>query len=127
MAKLSAKIIKPISIKITEEHVFLFCEKSKEYELEEKAKIKGEHYGFTLIQCVDNIEYEETYPTQGKINNIELKNGMLHVYESGKYYPWKFNNNGEMIENPTINSIYRVEIEYPTDSEKRTMNVYIKK
>lgn len=127
MAKLSAKIVKPISIKITEENVILACEKSKEHELETEIKINSEHYGFTLINCIDDLEYEETYPTQGKIKKIELNNGVLSIYEFGKHHPWKFNNNGEMIQNPTIQSLYRVEIEYPTDNEKRTMNVYIKK
>ena len=62
MSKLSAKVVNPISIKITEENVILDCEESKEYELETEIKINNEHYGFTLVNCIDDLEYEETYP-----------------------------------------------------------------
>lgn len=128
MAKLSAKVVNPISIKITTNHVTISCEDSnKEYELKDKIKIEKEHYGFTLINCIDDIEYEETYPTQGKIKKVELNRGMLNIYEFGKHTPWEFNNNGEIIQNPTIDSIYRIEIDYPTNSDRELFHVYVKK
>ena len=128
MAKLSAKVVCPISIKVTTDSVILSCENSKNrYQLENKVKIKGEHYGFTLINFLDDIEYEETFPTQARIRNIELSNGILNIYEQGKHNPWRFNNNGEMLENPTVDSIHRIEIDYPKDSDRDFINVYVKK
>ncbi|MBO5414432.1 MAG: hypothetical protein J6A17_02265 [Bacilli bacterium] len=128
MAKLSAKVIKPICIKVTTEKVILTNEENtKEYELSKLIKFKGEHYGFILINTVDEIEYEEAYPTQGKLSRVELNEGTISIYEHGKHNPWRFDNNGILIQNPTIDTVYRIELDYPKNKNIERINVYVKK
>ena len=128
MSKLSAKVNKPVCIKVTTDNAVLSHEDSiQKYNLDNRIKISGEHYGFTLIKCIDEIEYKETYPTQERLSAVEVNDGILSVYEYGKYNPWKFDNDGIMLENPTFNSIYDIEIEDPINNDEELINIYVKK
>lgn len=126
MAKLAAKVINPITIEVVKDNITIISN-AETIKLNDKLDIKNEHYGFILTNKIDDVEHEIAYPTQGLVKKVEVKDGILNVYEKGIYYPWMFNNNGELLNDPTIDTMYNIEVGYSEINERNAIKVYIKK
>lgn len=119
----------PLSVKISknpEESVILKDETIKEdYPLYPGVVLETEHYGFILIIDTDEGQREVYYPTQNRIDAIGIEGnafGDIKVFESGKYHPWLFSNDGEFKQEASFNPHSRkdrdfIEEVYSTDME----------
>lgn len=119
----------PLSVKISknpEESVILKDETIKEdYPLYPGVVLETEHYGFILIIDTDEGQREVHYPTQNRIGAIGIEGnvfGNIKVFESGKYHPWLFSNDGEFKQEASFNPHSRkdkdfIEEVYSTDME----------
>lgn len=119
----------PLSVKISknpEESVILKDETIKEdYPLYPGVVLETEHYGFILIIDTDEGQREVYYPTQNRIDAIGIDGnafGDIKVFESGKYHPWLFSNDGEFKQEASFNPHSRkdrdfIEEVYSTDME----------
>lgn len=74
------------------------------------AMFGGNHYGFIIYNGIKDEELE--YPTQCKIVGVRYENGFINVFEEGKFHPWKFEKNGDLVENATFEYYSRRDIEY---------------
>ena len=119
----------PLSVKISknpEESVILKDETIKEdYPLYPGVVLETEHYGFILIIDTDEGQREVYYPTQNRIDAIGIEGnafGDIKVFESGKYHPWLFSNDGKFKQEASFNPHSRkdrdfIEEVYSTDME----------
>lgn len=119
----------PLSVKISknpEESIILKDETIKEdYPLYPGVVLETEHYGFILIIDTDEGQREVYYPTQNRIDAIGIEGnvfGDIKVFESGKYHPWLFSNDGEFKQEASFNPHSRkdkdfIEEVYSTDME----------
>ena len=119
----------PLSVKISknpEESVILKDETIKEdYPLYPGVVLETEHYGFILIIDTDEGQREVYYQTQNRIDAIGIEGnafGDIKVFESGKYHPWLFSNDGEFKQEASFNPHSRkdrdfIEEVYSTDME----------
>ena len=119
----------PLSVKISknpEESEVLKDETIKEdYPLYPGVVLETEHYGFILIIDTDEGQREVHYPTQNRIDAIGIEGnafGDIKVFESGKYHPWLFSNDGKFKQEASFNPHSRkdrdfIEEVYSTDME----------
>lgn len=74
---------------------------NKEYDINIGIKIMSTHFGFIIS---DNTEKtENAFQTQCEISSIIQNEGIIKIYEKGKFNPWKFDLNGNIIESATFN------------------------
>lgn len=86
-----------------------------EYPLYPGAMLGSLHYGFVIIKGEDGSEVEQAYPTQNRIDTVGIEgssHGDLKVFEDGKYNPWRFTFNGELIEKSSYNPLSKRDKEF---------------
>ena len=96
--KIGGKIEKPISIRLGANHNIIMKDEDskKEIPLTPGAIISGEHYGFILIVDHNGKQREVVYSTQCRIEAIEMRDGVLRIFEEGKKLPWNFTKHGKL-------------------------------
>lgn len=97
------KVLDPVCIRIgTNANVILSDGVNDDNQLEKGALFGGEHYGFILIVDYNGRQREIVYPTQGTIQVVFKKDGILKIYEENKRMPWEFDKKGK-IQHSTFN------------------------
>ena len=92
------RIKDPIAIRLGDkENIILADEKNGDSPLSKGAIIGGERYGFALITDVNGFQKEKLYPTQGRIEGLELKGDKLIIYEQDKKESWSFSKTGQLL------------------------------
>lgn len=114
---IESKIENPICIRIgTTENVILSKDGNElNVPLNPGAMFDGDHYGFVLITDANGKQKERVYPTQCSINAVDIKSGVLRVFEVGKELPWTFNRSGKVEHSPfgEFTFEYRSELDIP--------------
>lgn len=85
-------------------------------DLNDGCLIGGDYYGFSIV----NNETKETrhYPTQCRVQGAEFDKdeGVVKVYEEGKFNPWKFDIDGVLMQSATFNYLSRRDNKYVSDN-----------
>ena len=114
---IESKIENPICIRIgTTENVILSKDGNEpNVPLNPGAMFDGDHYGFVLITDANGKQKERVYPTQCSINAVDIKSGVLRVFEVGKELPWTLNRSGKVEHSPfgEFTLEYRSELDIP--------------
>jgi len=112
--QIEPKIQDPINIRLSKTANEIMEDKTvnKSYPLIPGAMIGGEHYGFIIVSDTTRGQNEEIYPTASRITGAEIKEGILRIYEDGKYHPWKFKLDGTLIDHAKFNEMSRRDWEY---------------
>ena len=69
-----------------------------EGDLSNGAVFSSSHYGFILITNKTGEEEKKFYPTQCPIYGLQIVDGVLNIFEEGKYVSWQFRRSGEMLQ-----------------------------
>lgn len=72
------------------------------------AVFAGNHYGFKVVSA----RKTETYPTQCPIYGIELRDGIIQVFEHGKFLPWKINGNLDVVDYAKFLDVSKKDVRY---------------
>lgn len=76
--------------------------------------IEGDYYGFSIV----NNEKNETrhYPTQCRVQGVQITDSIINIYEEGKFNPWKFDIDGVLMQSATFNYLSRKDNKYVLDN-----------
>lgn len=76
--------------------------------------IDGDYYGFSIV----NNEKNETrhYPTQCRVQGIQVIDKIINIFEEGKFNPWKFDIDGVLMQSATFNYLSRRDNKYVSDN-----------
>jgi hypothetical protein len=96
MNKFELKIQNPYVLTINKNGNFLIDSK-EDFPLDPGAVFGQERYGFTLIVDKKDLFSKTTYATQCAIKAMQMKKGILTIYEDHKYVPWRFDENGTLL------------------------------
>lgn len=105
--KLEAKIENPITLKLSEEKKVLVLE-NEELSLEMGSMFGDAHYGFNL----EANGKMKSYATQCRIVGVQFVEGNLRIYEDHKYIPWRFTQDGFLVNRAIFSNLKRNETEY---------------
>ena len=105
---LETKKINPITLKLSKKENILLLEDGN-LPLETGVVFGGEHYGFTLIVEKEEKKSKLTYPTQCRIYGALITGGYLTILEDHKYIPWKFNQDGTLLNIAEFSNLKRDE------------------
>lgn len=85
-------------------------------DLNQGCLIGGDYYGFSIY----NNKTKETrhYPTQCRVQGAEFDKdeGVVKVYEEGKFNPWKFDIDGVLLQSATFNYLSRRDNQFVSDN-----------
>ena len=111
---LEPQIIKPLNFRLSHHGYTILGDGKviKNIPLTPGAMLGGDHYGFTLIIDHNGKQYEITYPTQGRVIAVEIKNNILLIYEEGKYSCWQIDMHGNVIKSAQFLNISEKDIDY---------------
>lgn len=105
--KLEAKIENPITLKLSEEKNVLVYN-GAELSLETGAMFGEVHYVFNL-EANGKMKY---YGTQCRIAGVQFVEGNLCIYENHKYIPWRFTQDGFLVNRAIFSNLKRNETDY---------------
>lgn len=102
-AKMKPYIYLPINIVIDKNNYNnnKLCLNKEEYNINSGIKILSTHFGFIISD--NTSKTEKVFQTQCEISSIIQNEGVIKIYEKGKFNPWKFDLNGNIIESATFN------------------------
>lgn len=80
------------------------------------------HYGFELVFKTNKETKQITIPTENRVVGIAEEDlfGEVKIYEDGKYHPWTFDSDGNLLEEAHYNEYSRRDQEYLAEKVRKS-------